>query len=163
MSGNVSKIRAKGSEATERRRHGKESEQDAEFNKTLKEVLNYVIPQLGKQERKQWENNRIRALGGTLDKGQKIPYNCMQRWMKAQKERRKEALEEEKHLGVSMSASKHRLAHHNEKLIRNKKELKKLKMHKRDQKSMMQLGMGARESKGMVVIPNRAIRALKRK
>merc|ERR1712054_189572 len=84
-------------------------EEDAEFRKTLREVLEFVTPQLGKRERQQYEEAKIRALGGTIDTRQKMPYNLLKKQQKRHDERRKEKLEEEKTLGVSMSVSGHRM------------------------------------------------------
>merc|ERR1711953_1419927 len=80
MSGKVSEIRGKKqSEITTKggRRH--ETEEDREFKNTLREVLDYVTPQLGKHERKQYEEAKLRALGGTIEKREKVPYSKLQK------------------------------------------------------------------------------------
>jgi len=158
MSGNVSEIRAKPMEPpkSKRRSKGDDEEESEAFKQTLKEVLDFVIPNLGKRERKQYEQQKLRALGATPDKGEKIPYNIMQKAMKKHEAQRQEILAEEKTLGVSTSASAHRQAYIVETLRRKKKKAEKEKVKRREDRTY-DLGMGAREKNGMAVIPKRSI------
>lgn len=160
MSGKVSDIRSRGEgQVAERRRGGGDPEEDAEFRKTLREVLDFVTPNLGKRERQQYEDAKIRALGGQVDARQKMPYCLLKKQMKHSEEKRKEKLEEEKQLGVSMSASGHRTGWEVDKLLRKKKEMLKDKKRRREDK-FLSVGMGAKEKGGMAMIPKKAIKAM---
>merc|ERR1712224_1106703 len=119
-------------------------EEDAEFKKTLREVLDFVTPQLGKQERMQYEEAKLRALGGTLDRRQKQPYNLFQQDQKRRDAKRAKVVENEKYLGVSMSA---RSGQEVDKILRKKKEALKEKKRRRED-GFLRLGMGAKESRG---------------
>eukprot|EP00933_Yihiella_yeosuensis_P053414 TRINITY_DN5164_c0_g3_i1.p1 TRINITY_DN5164_c0_g3~~TRINITY_DN5164_c0_g3_i1.p1 ORF type:complete len:359 (+),score=106.72 TRINITY_DN5164_c0_g3_i1:65-1078(+) len=159
MSDKVDKIRSKPIEP-EQRKGGKkkDSEEDAFFKQTLKDVLNYVTPQLGKQERKQHEQATIRALGGTLEKRPHEPYSHVQRQLKSQERGRQLRLAEEKIMGVSFSANQQRRTNVADSLLRRNKEEKKAKQ-RRKENEILSLGMGAKESRGMAVIPKRALKA----
>lgn len=162
MSGKVADIRA-GARKEERRGKGTPPSEETElFKKTLREVLDWVTPQLGKNEQRQYEEARLRALGGTLEKRVKTPYNLLQQQRKAAEEKRQKILQEEEVLGVSMSASKHRAGWAVDKLLKKKKEdLKDKKRWRED--GLLRLGMGAYEKRGMAVIPQRALRAVQSK
>merc|ERR1711974_229777 len=114
MSGKVSQIRTKpDTESANRKGRGKygsggDPEEDAEFKATLKQVLDYVLPNMGKKERRHYEENRVRALGGTLEKRNKMPYSLLQQEARRHEEKRQRILEEEKTLGISTSVSAHR-------------------------------------------------------
>merc|ERR1712203_1047339 len=109
MSGKVADIRAGPQEPTRRRKgKGGDVEDTDEFKKTLREVLDFVTPELSKERRQEMEKARIMALGGTRDRGLKTPYNVLQKERKVAEEKRKKILAEEQYLGVSMSTSKHR-------------------------------------------------------
>lgn len=156
MSGNVADIRSKGGPKTTAKRHG-DPEEDAEFRKTLRDVLEYVTPQLGKQERRQYEQAKIRALGGQIDERPKRPLNLLKQDAKIFERKRTAKLEEEKHLGVSMSASKHRGRYEVDKLLKEKKEMLKDKKRRRED-GFLRLGLGAKENRGMAIISKGAIR-----
>jgi len=161
MSGKVSDIRSKGIEPPKKRGGGggADPEEDAEFRKTLREVLDYVTPQLGKQERRQYEQAKIRALGGQLDERPKRPLNLLKKDAKRFAAKREEILEEEKHLGVSMSASKHRGRYEVDKLLKEKKEMLRDKKRRReDGHNINALGLGAKEKFGMATISKGAAR-----
>merc|ERR1712098_141502 len=96
-----------------------------------REVLDYVTPQLGKHERRQYEEAKIRALGG------------------------------EKTLGVSTSVSSHRKQWAVDRKIKIKKEALKEKKRRRED-GLLRIGLGAKESRGMAVISNRALKGLQR-
>lgn len=161
MSDKICQIRSKAQIAEEGRRRKGESEEDAFFKKTLKEVLNFVTPQLGKAERSQFERNKILALGGTLEKSQHHSYAFVQRKRKQLEERRQQKLQEEKILGVSFSSTQHRLAHVGDSLLRKKKK-DELQKKRRRNDEILNLGMGAKESRGLAIIPKRSIRAFQR-
>merc|ERR1712046_369100 len=78
MSGKVSDIRSHGAQSPAvGRKSGGDPEEDAEFRKTLRDVLEFVTPQLGKRERQQYEEAKLRALGGQVDARLKRPYNLL--------------------------------------------------------------------------------------
>merc|ERR1711865_880526 len=118
-------------------------------------------PQLGKRERQQYEEAKIRALGGTVDARQKMPYSLLKKQAKKHEAVRQEKLEEEKHLGVSMSANNHRMGFEIDKVLKNKKEMLKEKK-KRQEDGFLRIGMGAREKGGMATLSKSAIRSLQR-
>jgi hypothetical protein len=157
MSGKVSDIHGKASTLEGRGRNGRDREEEREFNKTLREVLDFVTPQLGKQERRQFEEQKIRALGGTLEKRQKMPYQKLQADRKQADVTRKRKVEEEKTLGVSMSVNKHRKQWAVDRLQKQKKEEIKDKKRRRED-GLLRLGLGARESRGMAIIPQKALK-----
>merc|ERR1712048_381320 len=161
MSGKVADIRSKGGAQSTERGHKAETEEDREFKKTLREVLDFVTPQLGKQERRQFEEQKIRALGGTLEKREKMPYKMLQAHRKSGEATRKKKIEEEKTLGISMSVSKHRKQWGIDQLQKQKKEELKEKKRRREG-GIMRLGLGAREHKGMAVIPSASLRKYQR-
>lgn len=158
MSGKVSQIRSKAASGGGRSGHAGQSEEDREFRQTLREVLDFVTPQLGKEEQRQYEDAKIRALGGTVEKRNKMPYRLLQIKQKERAEERRKQLEEEKYLGVSMSANQHRNGREVDKLLRQKKEAIKEKKRRRED-GLLRLGMGARESRGMAIISSSALRA----
>jgi len=158
MSGKVSEIRSKGASGAGKSLHGGQSEEDREFRQTLREVLDFVTPKLGKEEQRQYEEAKIRALGGTVEKRNKMPYRLLQIKQKERAEQRRQQLEEEKYLGVSMSANQHRNGREVDKLLRQKKEAIKEKKRRRED-GLLRLGMGARESRGMAIISSSALRA----
>lgn len=163
MSGKVSDIRSPGQAPPKPRKTPKQDdpEEDEEFKKTLREVLDYVVPQLGKRERKQYEDAKIRALGGQADAPQKMPYALLKKQQKKNEVERQEKLEEEKQLGVSLSANSHRRSHEVDKLLKNKKEMIKEKKKRKDD-NFLSLGGGAREKGGMATFSKTAIRGLSR-
>lgn len=160
MSGKVSDIRSHGQAPSQQKRYA-DPEEDAEFRNTLREVLEFVTPNLGKRERQQYEDAKIRALGGTVDARQKMPYNVLKRQAKRHDEARAEKLEEEKVLGVSMSANSHRMGFEVDRVLRKKKEMLKEKK-KRQEDGFLRLGMGARETPGMATFSKTAVRAMTR-
>mmetsp|Transcript_62172 Transcript_62172/g.158088 ORF Transcript_62172/g.158088 Transcript_62172/m.158088 type:complete len:234 (-) Transcript_62172:75-776(-) len=165
MSGKVGDLWSGPKEVSEvqgKRGKQQESEDDKEFKGVLREVLDFVIPQLGKQEKKQYETQKIRALGGTMDKGLKMPYWLLQKSHKRLENVRQEKLKEEENLGVSMSASAHRLGFQVDKELRKKKAAAKDKQ-KRIADRLYDIGMGARERGGIAVIPNRVVKGFNRK
>jgi len=161
MSGKVAKIHAHSLPSAQhghgRRRHGGDDDMETEFRSTLRDVIDFVTPQLGKRERKQYEEAKIRALGGTVDPRPKTPYALLQKQLKGHQEKRRRLLEEEKVLGVSMSANQHRPGWAVDKLLKKKKEAIKDKRRRREDR-FLDIGMGAREKRGMAVIPNGALR-----
>merc|ERR1712176_121451 len=100
----------------------------------------FVTPQLGKQERRQFEEQKIRALGGTMEKREKMPYKMLQAHRKAGEARRQKVLAEEKTLGVSMSVSKHRKQWGIDQLQKQKKEEIKEKKRRRED-GLLRLGL----------------------
>merc|ERR1712146_569031 len=132
---------------------GEPDENSKEFRDTLREVLDFVTPQLGKQARRHYEEAKIRALGGTLEKREKKPYRLLQEDAKHREEKRKKILAEEKLLGVTMSTTAHRIGGEEDRAIRKRKEaLKEKKKRQRD--GLLRIGLGAREHKGMATIPS---------
>lgn len=168
MSGKVSCIRSswkpENDDAPEQRRGGTKpgarSEQDAEFQKTLKEVLHFVTPQLGKRERQQYEDSKIRALGGTIEK-QKMPYKRFQETIKQNKEKREKLVAEDKYMGVEMSANAYKASWVVDSVLKKKKAALKDKKE-RQEGGINRLGMGARERNGMATISRAAINGMKR-
>lgn len=158
MSDKICQIRSEAQPPEVGRRKRGDPEEDAFFKKTLKEVLNFVTPQLGKTERLQFERKRILALGGTLEKRACHNYAYHQRKRKDQEEERQKKLQEEKILGVSFSETKHRHTHIGDSLVRKKKKEGLQKKRRRDNE-ILNLGMGAKESRGLAIIPKRSIKA----
>ena len=153
MSDKVSSIRSKPEVPKQKARKGKrgpDQEDSAEFKQALKDVLNFVMPQLGKSERIQYEKAKIRALGGTPDKPQYEPYAALQRRQKNEEAARQRRLAEEKHLGVSLSATQQRRGASADDATRRKKEALQAKKRRKDSDI---LAVGAKESRGMVIIP----------
>ncbi|CAE8587758.1 unnamed protein product [Polarella glacialis] len=136
-------------------------EDSDEFKKTLQEVLNFVTPQLGKSEKRQFEQNRVRALGGTMEKRPMEPYAHVQRQRKEQEVARHKRLDAEKLLGVSMSANQHRRGDSGDSAVRRKKEALVEKKRRKDTE-ILGLGMGAKESRGMAIISKQAVRKFQR-
>lgn len=157
MSDKVADIRSK-PKAPKEKRKGGDTEESAEFKKTLKDVLNFVVPQLGSSERRQYDQAKIRALGGTLEKRAHEPYSVLQKRWKKQEEIRREKLAEEKTLGVSLSAVKHRNRQSGEAAIK-RKEQARLEKKRRKESDILGLGAGARERRGMVVLPKNRVKA----
>ena len=152
MSDKVSSIRSKPQEPKRKAQKGKSTpdmEDSAEFKQALKDVLNFVMPQLGKSERIQYEKAKIRALGGTPDKRQYEPYAALQRRRKAEDAARQRRLAEEKQLGVSLSATQQRRGVAADGATHRKKEALQAKKRRKENDI---LSVGA-ESRGMVIIP----------
>jgi len=163
MSGNVSQIRSNGISGTSSRSRGSQSQEDDElFKKTLKDVLEFVAPELPKQVRQQYEEAKIRALGGTFEKRQRENYRCLQQERKGEEKKRQKVLDNEKTLGISNSVSQHRSLKAVDKLMKAKKVMIKEKVRRRED-GLLRLGMGAREKGGMAVIPQNQIRSFQRK
>jgi len=164
MSGKVSSIRAKKSEddvqGGSRKRGGERTAEDAEFQKTLRDVLHYVTPLLGKRERQQYEDSKIRALGGKIEK-QKMPYRRFQEEIKINKQKRERLVEEDKLAGVEMSANAYKASWVVDSVLKKKKEALKDKKKRRED-GFLRLGLGARERGGMATIPKAAIKNLQR-
>merc|ERR1711865_343536 len=134
---------------------GGRTEEDAEFQKTLREVVNYVTPLLGKRERQQFEDSKVRALGGTIER-EKMPYKRFQLTIKENKAKRARLVEEDKLAGVEMSANAYKASWVVDSVLKKKKEALKDKK-KRQEDGINRLGMGARERNGMATIPRAAI------
>merc|ERR1712072_325168 len=66
------------------------------------EMNRFVMPKMEKRLQHQFEEAKIVALGGKLEKRQKKPYTVIQRLAKERKEKLKDLKEEEKQLGVKM-------------------------------------------------------------
>ena len=160
MSDKVADIRSKPQAPKQKRKGGKggDTEDTAEFKKTLKDVLNFVVPQMGKFERRQYEEAKVRALGGTLEKRPHEPYSVLQKRWKRQEETRQQRLEEEKNLGVSLSVVKHRTRHGGE-VAMNRKEQARIEKKRRKESDILGLGAGARERRGMVMLPKNRVKA----
>eukprot|EP00931_Biecheleriopsis_adriatica_P079868 TRINITY_DN53208_c0_g1_i1.p1 TRINITY_DN53208_c0_g1~~TRINITY_DN53208_c0_g1_i1.p1 ORF type:complete len:334 (-),score=76.21 TRINITY_DN53208_c0_g1_i1:381-1382(-) len=159
MSDKVSQIRATAAPPPPRGRHKDADKEDSEeFKRTLKEVLNFVTPQLGKAERRQFERSRILAQGGTLESRPHEPYAHVVRQRKAQEEARQRRLAEEKLLGVSTSFNQHRRGYAGDSAILRKKEAALAKKRRKDN-DILNVGLGAKESRGMYVIPKKNLRA----
>lgn len=135
---------------------GDEDDDDPEFKGALKEMLNFVMPRLGKTERKQYEAQKIRALGGTPDKRPQLPMRHMVAAQKRHDEKRKAKIEEDKYLGVKTSASNHNSHWDVERLRRVKRDEMKDKKQRRSDR-ITDIGMGARERNGIAYIPKRSI------
>ena len=67
-------------------------------------------------------------------------------------------MEEEKTLGVSFSAVKHRTRHSGEAAM-NRKEQARIEKKRRKESGILGLGAGARERRGMVVLPKNRVKA----
>lgn len=159
MSGKVSEIRSKATQGHTATSSSAKSQQEAEFNKTLREVLQFVTPHLGKQERRQWEEAKILALGGTIEKRQKTPYGVLQRDRKRARATRTEAEAEKKQTGFITSNDRFAvLAWEKDNIMKKRKQQVKEKHKKRDAFNLLRLGMGARERKGLVTIPKTQLR-----
>lgn len=155
MSDKVADIRSKPQAPKQKRKAG-DTEESAEFKKTLKDVLNFVVPQLGKVERRQYEQAKIRALGGTLEKRPFEPYGHLQRQHKKEEVARQNRLEKEKTLGVSLSVVKQR--RRGESVIQRKAQ-ERLEKKRRKDNDILGVGAGARERGGMVVLSKKKIQA----
>ena len=156
MSDKVAEIRSKPQPPPQKRKAG-DTEESAEFKKTLKDVLNFVIPELGTSERRQYERAKIRALGGTLEKRPFEPYAALQRRQKVEEAARQRRLEEEKTLGVSLSAVKQRRGYNADVAVSRKEKALKEK-RKRKASDILTLGEGVKERRGMVVLPKNKVR-----
>jgi len=166
MSGKISDIRSdkqKSQGDVGSRRDREDPEEDAEFKKTLKQVLDFVTPQLDINARKQWEEAKIRALGGTVDKRRKMNYAALQRSQKKLEAERLEKVNRDKELGIVSHASNHRTVWQVDKLRKKRTEELKEKKKRRKQEDVFRLGMGAREKKGLFTIPQREIKSFKRR
>lgn len=161
LSDDISSIfsRKKKTEEKGQSRKDKEIEDSKEFKGILHEVLNFVTPQLGKKERLQFEEAKIRALGGTIEK-KKMRYSVFQAQNKHAKEVIKRKLEEEKFSGVSMSASGHRNHFQVDRVL--KKKAAAIKKKKSTQENVNRLGGGAREKGAMVTFSSAAVKRLQR-
>ena len=155
MSDKVADIRSKPQAPKQKRKAG-DTEESAEFKKTLKDVLNFVVPQLGKVERRQYEQAKIRALGGTLEKRPFEPYGHLQRQHKKEEVARQNRLEKEKTLGVSLSVVKQR--RRGESVIQRKAQ-ERLEKKRRKDNDILGVGAGARERGGMVVLSKKKFQA----
>jgi len=155
MSDKVADIRSKPQAPKQKRKAG-DTEESAEFKKTLKDVLNFVVPQLGKVERRQYEQAKIRALGGTLEKRPFEPYAHLQRQHKKEEVARQNRLEKEKTLGVSLSVVKQR--RRGESVIQRKAQ-ERLEKKRRKDNDILGVGAGARERGGMVVLSKKKFQA----
>lgn len=164
MSGKVSSIRMQKSEEDvqggSKKRGGERTAEDAEFQKTLRDVLHYVTPLLGKRERQQYEDSKIRALGGKIEK-QKMPYRRFQEEIKINKQKRERLVEEDKLAGVEMSANAYKASWVVDSVLKKKKEALKDKKKRRED-GFLRLGLGARERGGMATIPKAAIKNMQR-
>jgi len=163
MSGDVSKIRSTGEtpQPPSRRRKGKggdSEEEGEEFKQILKEVRDFVIPNLGKEQQQLYEERRIRALGGVMNNQKHMNYKKMKDMRKRDVEERKKTVEEEKTLGVCTSASKHRKAWEVNKIMNDKQKRNKEKRKNHEDLKVFNLGMGAIENRGLVVIPRKNVK-----
>jgi len=168
MSGKISDIRSDGRQGAEddgvrhRRRGPTDPEEDAEFKKTLKQVLDFVTPQLDKNAQKQYEEAKILALGGTLEKRRKINYAALQRSARRAEAARQEKVKEDKQLGITSHVSQHRAVWEVDKLRKKRKQEFREKKRRRED-GLLRLGMDAREKKGLVTIPQHAVRSFMKK
>merc|ERR1712129_599139 len=101
------------------------------------------------QERRQMEEAKVLALGGTINKRQKMPYNILQRDRRKARETMKEVEAEKRQTGLitsedSFAARTWQKDNH----IKKKKQQVKEKHKKRDAFNLLRLGMGARERRG---------------
>mmetsp|Transcript_57753 Transcript_57753/g.122855 ORF Transcript_57753/g.122855 Transcript_57753/m.122855 type:complete len:306 (-) Transcript_57753:6-923(-) len=126
-------------------------EESKEFKGILKQVMEMALPEMEKRDRRVYETKKLRALGATLDKGEKMPYRLLQKRAKRLEAERKDKVEEDKNLGVSTNSSKHRLTWQVDKLLSDRKKDYKEKMARRGAREY-DIGLGGREKKGMVVI-----------
>merc|ERR1712085_119132 len=158
MSGNTSDIRGKPQKPPEaRQKRGRDDpEDDPEFQKHVREVIDFITPQLGRREKRLMEERKIRALGGTLDRRQVMPYSLLQKLQKKHKEKRAVVLAEERTLGVSLDASKHRQVYEVDKLLKDKKERSR-------EGPMYHIGMGAKEKRGVAFIPGKQVKNFQRR
>lgn len=157
MSDKVADIRAKPQPPAKKRKQTGETEDSAEFKKTLKDVLNFVVPQLGKSERRQYERAKIRALGGTLEKRPFEPYAALQRRQKVEEAARQRRLQEEKTLGVSLSAVKQRRGFNGDAAMQQKEQAR-IQKKRRKASDILTLGAGAKERRGMVFLPKSKVK-----
>mmetsp|Transcript_23774 Transcript_23774/g.55389 ORF Transcript_23774/g.55389 Transcript_23774/m.55389 type:complete len:213 (+) Transcript_23774:71-709(+) len=149
-----SRKRSKGTDEDEK------LENSNEFKSIIRNVWDFVSPEVSKSARKQHSEAKIRALGGTPDKPIKMPYNVLKERQKKDKAQQKEKLEEDKFLGVSTSVSKHLNIRGVDQLLRSRKASAKTKKTRADSNRQMSLGMGAKESRGLAIIPGHALRTL---
>lgn len=135
----------------------KKGEEDtAEFKKTLKDVLNFVVPQMGRRTRRQYEEAKLRALGGTLEKRPFEPYAALRDRQKKEEAARQKRLEAEKTLGVSFSAHKQRRGYNGQAAM-SRKEQESREKKKRKSSDILNVGVG-RERRGMVVLPKSKVK-----
>ncbi|CAJ1394510.1 unnamed protein product [Effrenium voratum] len=161
MSDKVGEIRSKPSAPKAKAKAGRsdpEERDTADFKRTLKDVLNFVMPQLGRAERKQYENAKVKALGGTLEKPPWEPYSVLQRRRKGEEAARQRRLAEEQTLGVSMSATQQRKSR-GQVSAQRKKQAEVARKRRPKEPDILNLGEGARERRGMVVLPKKRVRA----
>eukprot|EP00929_Paragymnodinium_shiwhaense_P083516 TRINITY_DN44556_c0_g1_i1.p1 TRINITY_DN44556_c0_g1~~TRINITY_DN44556_c0_g1_i1.p1 ORF type:complete len:333 (+),score=118.34 TRINITY_DN44556_c0_g1_i1:78-1076(+) len=164
MSGKISDLRSTPQVEEDRRRRQKseKTEEEKEFNSTLREILEFVTPQLGKQQQRQYHEQKIRALGGTIEKRDKMPYKILQQHRKNAEETRKKKIAKDKLLGVTKDASAHRKQWAVDRHIKQKKEALKEKTARRND-GLLRVGLGAKEHKGMAVISKKEVAKLSRK
>jgi len=117
-------------------------------------VLDWVYPQMGKPQRRQYEQAKIRALGGTADKNEKINFRYLQQKVKAQKARAEKAKEEAKFAGVRLMGPEALLARKKEKEKGEKKRQKKQRDKERDFTASVGKFKG-----GMLTLGSRAMKA----
>ena len=79
--------------------------QKKDFNETLRAMLDFVVPKMEKHQRKQYENQKIRALGGKLEKTPHESYKLIQRRAEKRKVRQADLKKQEAELGVRMTVN----------------------------------------------------------
>eukprot|EP00811_Abedinium_folium_P000728 NODE_10667_length_1337_cov_2.380992.p1 GENE.NODE_10667_length_1337_cov_2.380992~~NODE_10667_length_1337_cov_2.380992.p1 ORF type:complete len:423 (-),score=108.32 NODE_10667_length_1337_cov_2.380992:68-1231(-) len=163
MSDKVGKIHSGGAAAAKEKHDPNERDSSPEaddINATLRQVFKLVQPRMAKSERNLYEQRRVRALGGTPDKGLKCPYSLMQQHMKIHEQKRQHRLEEDRQLGVSTSENQHRSVLLVNRAMKQKKDGVKARKQRAESAKLMSLGMGAREKRGNAVIPRNSRRAV---
>mmetsp|Transcript_21858 Transcript_21858/g.49821 ORF Transcript_21858/g.49821 Transcript_21858/m.49821 type:complete len:321 (+) Transcript_21858:47-1009(+) len=162
MSDKVADIRSKPQIAQQGRKRKKRSEDDeieqsGEFKKLLQDVWTYVTPHMDRGAAKQFEQAKIRAYGGTADKLIKMPYRMLKERQKQDAIKQQEKVEADKILGVVTSVDKHRNKRGVHQALSHRKQEIKSKYARQAASRQMGLGMGARERRGMAVIPKQAL------
>lgn len=79
----------------------------ATFNDIVRQMRTMVIPCMDKQLRRQYELQKVRALGGHLPKGENVPFPVLKERRQQFKERMEKLKEEAIHTGVSFTKHKH--------------------------------------------------------
>ena len=134
----------------------KGEEETLEFKKTLKDVLNFVVPKMGRRSRRQYEEAKLRALGATLEKRPFEPYAALRDRQKKEEVARQKRLEADKTMGVSFSAHKQRRGYNGQAAV-SRKEQEAREKKKRKGSDILNVGVG-RERRGMVVLPKSKVK-----
>lgn len=148
MSGNIGKIfghQEPKKKQNQSKQQKQEDEEEKQFDHAVQDLLAYVLPKLGARENYQYQDAKIRALGGNLDKQQKCPYPRLKLQRAKQKREEEKTKEREKELGVTLNLQRKKTM---QQILTDSKKLKKEEMKRKTAKKYFD-GVG-HEKKGML-------------